>query len=77
MRGHLTLRQGLIVIADLHNDISSVGKISKAGDVTVYIATPTVDYPKDKALLFLSDVFGLELVNNKVPWLSPSRFSMT
>ena len=28
-----------------------------------YVATPTIDYPKDKVVLFLTDVFGPQLVN--------------
>ncbi|KAJ7780157.1 dienelactone hydrolase endo-1,3,1,4-beta-D-glucanase [Mycena maculata] len=36
------------------------------GGVKCYIATPAVDYPKDKAILLLTDVFGLDLVNNKL-----------
>ncbi|KAJ6465153.1 dienelactone hydrolase endo-1,3,1,4-beta-D-glucanase [Mycena vitilis] len=34
--------------------------------VECYVATPTVDYPKDKVILLLTDVFGLALVNNKL-----------
>ena len=34
------------------------GKWEKIGGVETYVATPTVDYPKDKAILFLPDVFG-------------------
>ncbi|KAH0836456.1 alpha/beta-hydrolase [Lanmaoa asiatica] len=30
-----------------------------------YVATPTIDYPKDKAILFLPDVFGIELINSQ------------
>ncbi|KAK7050314.1 hypothetical protein R3P38DRAFT_1743046 [Favolaschia claudopus] len=37
------------------------GKIDPIGGVRCYVATPTVDYPKDKVVLFLTDVFGLEL----------------
>jgi hypothetical protein len=36
------------------------------GGVACYIATPTVDYPKDKVILFLPDVFGIQLINAKV-----------
>jgi hypothetical protein len=36
------------------------------------VATPGADYPKDKAILFLTDVFGVALVNNKVCALPPS-----
>ena len=32
----------------------------------VYVATPTVDYPKDKAILYLPDVFGVQLPNHQV-----------
>ncbi|KAF8876791.1 dienelactone hydrolase endo-1,3,1,4-beta-D-glucanase [Gymnopilus junonius] len=31
--------------------------------VDSYVATPTVDYPKDKVVLFLPDVFGAQLIN--------------
>ncbi|XP_006459821.1 hypothetical protein AGABI2DRAFT_191660 [Agaricus bisporus var. bisporus H97] len=39
------------------------GQNTVVNGVAVYIAKPTVDYPKDKAVLFLPDVFGKELVN--------------
>ena len=42
------------------------GKWEKIGGVETYVATPTVDYPKDKAILFLPDVFGPQLINNRV-----------
>ncbi|EIM82003.1 dienelactone hydrolase [Stereum hirsutum FP-91666 SS1] len=32
--------------------------------IKTYIATPTSDYPKDKAIFFISDVFGHALNNN-------------
>lgn len=44
----------------------SAGELTTINGVTVYIAKPSLDYPKDKVILFLSDVFGLELINNKV-----------
>lgn len=31
-----------------------------------YVATPTVDYPKDKAILYLTDIFGIDLPNHQV-----------
>ena len=31
-----------------------------------YVATPAGDYPKDKVVLLLTDVFGIPLNNNKV-----------
>ncbi|KAF9523366.1 Alpha/Beta hydrolase protein [Crepidotus variabilis] len=39
------------------------GKWEKIGGVDCYVGTPTVDYPKDKAILFLPDVFGPQLIN--------------
>jgi hypothetical protein len=35
--------------------------------VTVYVATPSTDYPKDKVVLFLPDAMGLQAVNSQVP----------
>jgi dienelactone hydrolase len=34
--------------------------------IKTYVATPKGDYPKDKAIIYLPDVFGLELPNNVV-----------
>ena len=45
---------------------TTVGKWEKIGGVDCYVATPTTDYPKDKALLVLSDIFGPQLINTKV-----------
>jgi len=42
------------------------GKWEEINGVNCYIATPTTDYPKDKVLLFLTDVFGPQLINNQL-----------
>jgi len=42
---------------------TAAGKWEKLGGVDSYVATPTVDYPKDKAILFLPDVFGAQFIN--------------
>ncbi|KAJ7676701.1 Alpha/Beta hydrolase protein [Mycena polygramma] len=42
------------------------GKMTELGGVRCYIATPSVDYPKNKAVLFLPDALGLEFVNTKL-----------
>jgi hypothetical protein len=34
--------------------------------VESYVATPSIDYPKDKVVLFLPDIFGHTLVNAQV-----------
>lgn len=49
---------------DINHPIS--GKWEKIGGVDSYVATPTVNYPKDKAVLFLPDVFGAQLINAQV-----------
>ncbi|KAJ7269533.1 chlorocatechol-degradation protein [Mycena rebaudengoi] len=40
------------------------GKHEKIGGIDCYIATPVIPYPKDKLVIFLSDIFGLALQNN-------------
>ncbi|KAF9054718.1 dienelactone hydrolase endo-1,3,1,4-beta-D-glucanase [Panaeolus papilionaceus] len=40
-----------------------VGTWEEIAGVKVYVGTPTVDYPSDKVLLYLPDIFGVELVN--------------
>ncbi|KAJ7851034.1 Alpha/Beta hydrolase protein [Mycena olivaceomarginata] len=42
------------------------GKIETIGGIECYVATPTVDYPKDKVLLYITDVFGYAFVNCKL-----------
>lgn len=42
------------------------GKWEKIGGIDSYVATPTGDYPKNKAILFLADAFGPQLCNNQV-----------
>jgi len=36
------------------------------GGVECYVATPTLDYPRDKAVLVLPDLFGAQLINTQV-----------
>ena len=40
-----------------------LGKWELIGGVNSYVATPAIDYPKDKVVLLLTDVFGPQLVN--------------
>jgi len=42
------------------------GKLEKVGGVDAYIAIPTGDYPKDAVILFLSDIFGIQLPNGQL-----------
>jgi hypothetical protein len=43
-----------------------IGKWEKIGGVDSYVATPTGEYPQNKAILFLPDVFGPQLINAQV-----------
>ncbi|KAJ7133258.1 alpha/beta-hydrolase [Mycena epipterygia] len=40
------------------------GEMTEIGGVSCYVATPSVDYPKDKVVLFLTDACGMVLQNN-------------
>ena len=51
---------------------TSAGEIVKIGGIECYVATPTVDYSKDKVVIFISDVHGHVLVNAQVRISSPS-----
>ncbi|KAG6328753.1 hypothetical protein ID866_10335 [Astraeus odoratus] len=42
------------------------GEIEFIGGVRCYVGTPSEEYAKDKAILFLSDVFGIDLINAQV-----------
>lgn len=56
--------QWFYVLKDIERTIP--GKWEKIGGVDTYVATPSGDYPKDKAILFLTDVFGPQLINAQV-----------
>jgi len=42
------------------------GTYEEIKSIKTYVATPKTDYPKDKAILFLTDVFGIELENPRL-----------
>ncbi|KAH7103536.1 alpha/beta-hydrolase [Auriculariales sp. MPI-PUGE-AT-0066] len=49
----------------VRHDGTPNGKMETIGGVETYVAIPEKEYPKDKAVVFLSDAFGL-FVNNKL-----------
>ncbi|KZW03100.1 alpha/beta-hydrolase [Exidia glandulosa HHB12029] len=54
------------VVAVTH-DGTPTGKIQTVGGVETYLALPAnEDYPKDKAIIFCADLFGIKFVNNQV-----------
>ncbi|KAA1477425.1 alpha/beta-hydrolase [Dentipellis sp. KUC8613] len=42
------------------------GTITTLAGISTYVATPPGAYAKDKVVLYLTDVFGLQLVNNRL-----------
>ncbi|KAH9941214.1 dienelactone hydrolase endo-1,3,1,4-beta-D-glucanase [Epithele typhae] len=42
------------------------GKIEQIAGIECYVATPSGEYDKAKVVLFLTDVFGIPLINNKL-----------
>ena len=46
--------------------LNPAGKWETIEGIRTYIATPTVDYPKNKAILYITDIFGVDLINHQV-----------
>lgn len=53
-------------ISGVSHEGTEEGTLQTIGGTSTYVALPKGTYDKTKALLFLTDVFGLELQNNKV-----------
>lgn len=45
---------------------SPQGKFQRFGDVHCYVGTPTFEYDQKKALILLTDMFGITFSNNKL-----------
>ncbi|KAI6101020.1 dienelactone hydrolase [Pisolithus croceorrhizus] len=45
---------------------SPEGKIHSIGGVPCYVGTPTIEYDRKKALILLTDIFGVTFSNNKL-----------
>ncbi|KAF8519660.1 Alpha/Beta hydrolase protein [Gautieria morchelliformis] len=43
-----------------------VGQLVKIGGFDTYVSKPEGNFPKDKAVLFLADVFGIQMNNSKL-----------
>ncbi|KIJ56355.1 hypothetical protein M422DRAFT_23639 [Sphaerobolus stellatus SS14] len=52
--------------ATVTHDGTPTGKFEEINGVNTYVALPSGDYPKEKAILFLTDIFGAQYVNNKL-----------
>lgn len=53
-------------ISGVTHEGTAEGKWENIGGVQSYVATPTKDYPKDKIILFLTDVFGPQFINARL-----------
>ncbi|KZT70800.1 alpha/beta-hydrolase [Daedalea quercina L-15889] len=53
-------------VSGVRHEGTPEGKIEQIGGVECYVATPSGDYDKSKVVLFLTDVFGIPLNNNKL-----------
>jgi len=53
-------------IRGVRHEGTAEGKWEVLGDIRTYVATPEIEYPKDKVLLYLTDVFGAEFLNNQL-----------
>lgn len=42
------------------------GTLEQIGGIECYVATPKGEYVKDTVVVFLTDVLGLDIPNNKV-----------
>ncbi|KAI0031332.1 alpha/beta-hydrolase [Vararia minispora EC-137] len=51
-------------VEGVRHEGTAEGTYEEIGGIKTYVAKPKGDYPKDKAILFLTDIFGLELPNN-------------
>ncbi|GAA6051561.1 hypothetical protein JCM3770_003472 [Rhodotorula araucariae] len=55
---------GKCCISGYKHDGTPVGKIEQVAGVRTYVTLPQGDYDKDKALLFLTDIFGVDSLPN-------------
>lgn len=59
----------LWLLSDLHSsyDLHKIsGTYETIGGIQCYVATPQGGYAKDKVVLFMTDVLGFKLINNRV-----------
>ncbi|THH28854.1 hypothetical protein EUX98_g5337 [Antrodiella citrinella] len=53
-------------VSGVRHEGTPTGTWETIGGVNTYVAKPTVDYPKEKAILFLVDIFGPQLINARL-----------
>ncbi|KAF8579943.1 alpha/beta-hydrolase [Ramaria rubella] len=55
---------------------TAVGKVKKIGGFDTYVTKPETRFPKDKAVLFLSDIFGIQFINSKADDFAKNGFQV-
>ncbi|EIM90826.1 chlorocatechol-degradation protein [Stereum hirsutum FP-91666 SS1] len=51
-------------VEGVRHEGATTGTYETVGGIKTYVATPSGDYAKDKALIYIPDIFGQELNNN-------------
>ncbi|KAM0751405.1 hypothetical protein T439DRAFT_325541 [Meredithblackwellia eburnea MCA 4105] len=62
----MTTSLGSCCITGVIHEGSPKGSVNEINGTKTYVSLPTGEYDKSKALLFLTDAFGIELINNKL-----------
>lgn len=55
----------MITHTGIRHEGTPEGVLETIGGVSCYVSTPTVNFPRDKVVLFLTDAYGVAQ-NNKV-----------
>jgi dienelactone hydrolase len=53
-------------ISGVRHEGTPEGTYEEIKGIKIYVATPKTEYPKDKAILYLPDVYGMELPNSRL-----------
>ncbi|KAF8581892.1 alpha/beta-hydrolase [Ramaria rubella] len=63
-------------VSGVEHEGSPTGKIEELNGVSTYVALPEGGFSKEKAVLLLTDVFGVQLNNNKADGFAKSGFQV-
>jgi hypothetical protein len=75
MKAHPKVDSMILILSFLQFEtlmfLAILGTYEEINGIQTYVATPKTDFPKDKAILYITDVYGLDLNNNQVPRARP------
>ncbi|KAF8512068.1 alpha/beta-hydrolase [Gautieria morchelliformis] len=63
-------------VSGVTHEGTPLGQIELVNGVSTYIAFPKGDFPKEKAILLLTDIFGVQLNNNKADDFARNGFQV-